>query len=210
MLIIFAGVLACAAACFAADLWLLLCRRTLRPVLEADYTRYVPDRPRTGELFKAYWDTLTGNHMLSYIITMRLCAELECGSFLDKLRLQFYRVRLRRLQVRFGVEISYKTHIGAGLKISHGNGVVIHEGAQIGRNCTILQQVTIGNNPQKNRFQVPVIGDNCYIGAGAKVIGPIFVGDDVIIGAQSVVNKDVPAGSVVAGVPAKIIRSVHV
>lgn len=104
------------------------------------------------------------------------------------------------------MEISYKSKIGAGFKISHGNGIVIHPNAAIGKNCTILQQVTIGNNHLKDRNKVAVIGDNCFLGAGAKIIGSITIGNNVMIGAQSVVTKDVPDNSIAMGVPAKIVR----
>lgn len=82
----------------------------------------------------------------------------------------------------------------------HLNGVFIHENASLGENCTILQQVTIGANEHKHDYKkAPQLGNRVYIGAGAKIIGGIAIGDDVRIGANAVVTKNVPAGKTVVG-----------
>ena len=86
--------------------------------------------------------------------------------------------------------------------MEHYNGVVIGQDSIIGDDCIFYQQVTIG---QKND-QYPIIGNNVTIYAGAKIIGDISIEDNVIVGANAVVLKDIPANSIVAGVPAKIIR----
>lgn len=96
----------------------------------------------------------------------------------------------------------YTRKIGPGLFIQHGFATVI-AAAEIGENCWINQQVTIGYS---NRFDCPTLGRNVHVSAGAKVIGAIRIGDDVIVGANAVVVKDVPANATVAGVPAHIIR----
>lgn len=91
-------------------------------------------------------------------------------------------------------------NIGGGLRIPHLNGIYIHNNATLGENCTILQQVTIGANEHKIEYgKAPQIGNRVYIGAGAKVIGNIVIGDDVRIGANAVVTKSVPAGKTVVG-----------
>lgn len=82
---------------------------------------------------------------------------------------------------------------------------MVHARAVVGRNTIIGQCVTIGG--RSKHYNVPVIGENVYIGAGAKILGPITIGDNCVIGAGAVVLKDIPANSVVAGVPAKIIKS---
>lgn len=90
--------------------------------------------------------------------------------------------------------------IGGGLRMPHLNGIFIHNSVTIGENCTILQQVTIGANEHKIDYKsAPQIGNRVYIGAGAKVIGKITIGDDVRIGANAVVTKDVPQGKTVVG-----------
>ena len=89
--------------------------------------------------------------------------------------------------------------------LPHGlNGIVISDRARIGKSCTILQQVTIG---VRNLGEgAPIIGDNVFIGAGAKVLGEISVGNGAKIGANAVVLEDVPEGATVVGNPGRIIR----
>ena len=100
-----------------------------------------------------------------------------------------------------------ETSIGAGTKFGYGGiAVVIHRRARIGRRCQIGPRVTVGGT--SGHFDVPVIGDDCTLHSGAVVIGPIKVGNNVIIGANAVVNRDVPDNVVVAGVPARVIRSI--
>jgi serine O-acetyltransferase len=94
-----------------------------------------------------------------------------------------------------GVEIGPGAVIGPGLRISHGNGIVIGGYARIGRNALLLHQVTIGSPHPGTVEKMPVIGDNVFIGAGAKVIGEITVGDDVFIGVNAIVARDIPSGS---------------
>ena len=82
----------------------------------------------------------------------------------------------------------------------HLNGIYIHPNAIIGENCTILQQVTIGANEHRIDYKsAPRIGNRVYIGAGAKIIGDVVIGNDVRIGANAVVTKSVPAGKTVVG-----------
>jgi len=110
-----------------------------------------------------------------------------------------------RYQFMFGVEIN-SVNIGEGLYLPHPNGIVIHPKVVIGKNCSILQQVTIGNNGNKGLDNLAIIGNNVAIGAGVKIIGPVKIGNNVTIGANSVVVKDIPHNVVAAGVPAKIIK----
>ena len=93
-----------------------------------------------------------------------------------------------------------------GVKFAYGGiATVIHARAVVGKNTVIGQCVTIGG--RSRHYEVPKIGDNVYIGAGAKILGPVTVGDNSVIGAGAVVLKDVPANSVVVGVPAKVIKT---
>lgn len=156
------------------------------------------------DLLKGYFDTLSETRTLSYVITMRICHILHKKK--NTFPLVYFRYRLRKLQLKFGIEISYTSEIGAGFHIAHGNGIVVHPNTKIGENCSILQQVTIGNNLNKSRNDVAQIGDSVFIGAGAKIIGPVKIGDRVTIGANSVVTRDVPSGYTVVGSPARAIN----
>ena len=102
----------------------------------------------------------------------------------------------------FGLEISPGADIGGGLYIAHPIGTVISV-ERMGQNCTIIAGVTIG---MRNSFEFPRIGDNVFIGAGARILGNIEIGDDAVIGANAVVIHDVPAGGTAVGIPAKVIR----
>ena len=105
----------------------------------------------------------------------------------------------------FACWLPHAAKIGKGLVLGYGGlGIVIHSNAQIGDNVHIDQFVTLGGNARQSG--VPKIGDNVYIGCGAKILGPITIGNDCVIGANSVVIKDVPANCVVAGVPARVIH----
>lgn len=105
-----------------------------------------------------------------------------------------------------GIEIHPGAKIGKALFIDHGVGVVIGETAEIGDNCLIYHNVTLGNNSKNvEGRRHPKIGNNCMVGCGAKILGPITIGDNVNIGANSVVLKDVDSNSTVVGTPAKVV-----
>lgn len=105
----------------------------------------------------------------------------------------------------FNCSVPASCKIGGGTKFGYGGiGVVIHARSEIGSNCLIGQNITIGG--RSGHYEVPRIGNNVEICAGSRVLGPITIGDNAIIGANAVVIKDVPENAVVAGVPAKIIK----
>lgn len=107
-----------------------------------------------------------------------------------------------------GIELRYRTTVGPGLALFHGMALVVHEGAIIGANCTLRQSTTIGAKQLANGTQspCPVLGDGVDVGANVVILGPVKIGAGAVIGAGSVVVKDVPAGAVVAGNPAQDIR----
>jgi serine O-acetyltransferase len=106
----------------------------------------------------------------------------------------------RMAQFLTGVEIAPGAKIGPGLLISHGNGIVIGQWTVIGRHCTLMHQVTLGAPAPGRLAEMPQVGDNVYIGAGAKLIGGIKIGDDCFIGVNAVIGQDVPSSSrVIAG-----------
>ena len=104
-----------------------------------------------------------------------------------------------------GVEIHPGAILGTGLFIDHATGVVIGETAEVGDDVTIFHGVTLGGTSSEPGKRHPTVGDRVVIGAGAKILGPIKIGDDSRIGANSVVVKEVPAGASVVGVPGQLI-----
>ena len=109
-----------------------------------------------------------------------------------------------------GAEIFPQARIAPGLTIKHPGGIVIGSGAKIGRDCTILQNVTLGEKlGASGDHSYPTIGNRVTICAGAVIVGPVTIGDDATIGANAVVLMDVPAGATAVGVPARILRSGH-
>lgn len=105
-----------------------------------------------------------------------------------------------------GIEIHPAAKIGAGFFIDHGMGVVIGETTEIGEDCLLYQGVTLGGTGKEKGKRHPTLGNHVVVGGGAKVLGPIRIGDYVKIGANSVILKDVPDYSIVVGVPGKIIK----
>lgn len=114
-----------------------------------------------------------------------------------------YGYRLHRQAVRCGFEIPPNT-CGPGLSIAHRGTIVVHPDARIGSNCRLHVDVVIGTRPGPPPEEVPRIGDNCYIGPGAKIFGGIVLGDNLVVGANSVVNSSFPDGHMtIAGAPAR-------
>ncbi len=106
-----------------------------------------------------------------------------------------------------GIEIHPAAKIGRGFFIDHGMGVVIGETTEIGDSVTLFQGVTLGGTGKERGKRHPTLGNHVVVGAGAKILGGIRIGDSVKIGANSVVLKSVPAHSTVIGVPARIIKT---
>ncbi|GGB37172.1 hypothetical protein GCM10011380_28230 [Sphingomonas metalli] len=120
--------------------------------------------------------------------------------------LAYLRERLAVQRHRFwsivtGADIPIDSVIGGGLLLPHPNGIVIHPAARIGPNCLLFQQVTIGATQRG----VPTLGGHVDVGAGAKILGPVMIGDHARIGANAVVVSDVPAGATAVGIPARIV-----
>lgn len=110
------------------------------------------------------------------------------------------RIIRKIMRILFSAEIPFTCEIDKGVILKHGGlGVVIHDSAKIGRNTVIFQNVTIGGREGRG---VPVIGENVYIGAGACILGQVYIGDNSRIGANAVVITDVEPNSTYVGIPA--------
>jgi serine O-acetyltransferase len=112
-----------------------------------------------------------------------------------------YRLLFKLVQIVTGIELPCEAEVGQGFTIDHFGGVVVSGYAKFGDNCRIRTGVCVGLSHVEDPC-APVIGHNVDIGAGAKVLGRIMVGDNVVIGANAVVIRDVPSNSIATGVPA--------
>jgi serine acetyltransferase len=118
-----------------------------------------------------------------------------------------YRMFYRKIRNTYGIELPYTVLLGRRVIVEHQHGIVIHGNSVIGDDCIIRQGVTIGNRYLDQPFEAPKLGKRVNIGAGAKILGNVTIGDDVCIGANAVVISDIPSGQTVVGIPAKIIHS---
>lgn len=115
-----------------------------------------------------------------------------------------HKILIKFSEMFFGISIGSNAQIGKGLIIEHFGSIIIHSNVVIGDHVIIRQGVTIGNRLIEAPDEAPVIGNYCNIGAGAKILGKVVVGDGASIGANAVVIKDVPANAIAVGVPAVI------
>ncbi len=119
----------------------------------------------------------------------------------------FARFMLSHYTYKLGISIPYVTQIDSGFYIGHFGGIVINEQSTIGKNCNISQGVTLGQANRGKNKGYPTLGNNIYIGPGAKIIGAVIIGNNVAIGANCVVTKNISDNSVVVGIPGKVISS---
>jgi serine O-acetyltransferase len=138
-----------------------------------------------------------------YTFYMRLCNYLKNSRFRKAYIPLFIicRLILRRYEFKYSIQLPYNTQVGYGLHIGHHGGIVINQRCKIGNNVNLSHGVTLGYT----RTGVPRVGNDVYLGAGAKVIGGITIGNNVAIGANSVVTKNMPDNAIVVGIPGKII-----
>lgn len=135
-------------------------------------------------------------------MALRALAWFRLGSWFKRRRIPVVPGFIQRLIYRrYGLEIIVGGDIGGGLYIAHPIGTVI-SAQRIGANCSIIAAVTIG---MRNEWAFPTIGDDVFIGAGARVLGGITIGDKAVIGANAVVIHNIPAGATAVGIPARVV-----
>lgn len=139
-----------------------------------------------------------------YTYWLRLCTYLYSRK-ISRFAFPIAWLVYHRLQLKYGIGISFKQTIGPGLFIGHHGGIFTNERSVIGKNCNLSHEVTIGLSLRGEKRGVPVIGDNVYIGPGAKIFGKVKIGNNAAVGANCVVTGDVPENAVVVGVPGKVI-----
>jgi serine O-acetyltransferase len=113
-----------------------------------------------------------------------------------------YRWMYRKCRNHYGIEVPYSAKIGRRVVFEHQHGIVIHGNSEIGDDSILRQGCTLGNKSLDRPFDAPKLGKRVNVGAGAKILGAVTVGDDAVIGANSVVLKDVPADMIAVGLPA--------
>lgn len=176
-------------------------KKELREALAQDMLRYEIRKPVSWRTFFIYFyiQVLPG---LKYTIILRYCQYYRRK---NRLLFYFFYLWLRRLKYKYGIDISYRTKIGKGLYIGHFGGIVVHGDAVIGENCNLSQGMTIGVLARGKNAGIPIIGDRVFFGPGAVILGGINIGNDVLIGANSLVTFDVPDQSVVSTSIAQIV-----
>lgn len=168
--------------------------RTLRELMEywaEDYDVHRRDASRPG--FRAIAAHRLGNY--------RMHASQPWKGLLSLI----YQPLYEHCRNHYGVELPYSAKVGRRVLIEHQGGIVIHGCAEIGDGCIIRQGVTLGNRHMNAPFAAPILGARVNVGAGAKILGRIEIGNDASIGANSVVLEGVPAGSVAVGIPARVL-----
>lgn len=179
----------------------------------------IKDRKELKEFIRADRDALKQKHPFLAKITFGEHARIRTFLYVlryaeywnsrndiwGKICFAFYYLRYRRLCLKYNIFIALNT-LGKGVCIEHPGFIRIDSFCSIGENCTILPMVLLGKKkPTVDCFIN--IGNNCYIGTGATILGPVSIGNNVTIAAGAVVLHDVPDNVVVAGVPAKIVKS---
>ncbi len=138
------------------------------------------------------------NHSFFYVFRLgNMC--INADDMIRNMGEFFFRLIMKMKYNKYN-HIPLETKIGGGLRLPHLLGIVISGNAIIGKECTIMHQVTIGVDDIGENNKAPIIGNNVFIGAGAKIIGDITIGDNVIIGAGAIITKNVPSGKTVVGI----------
>jgi serine acetyltransferase len=117
-----------------------------------------------------------------------------------------YRSLYRKVRNGYGIDLPYTVKLGRRVVIEHQNGIIIHGYSEIGDDSIIRQGVTLGNRYLDRPFDAPKLGARVNVGAGAKILGRVTLGDGSSVGANAVVLSDIPAGQTAVGIPAKILK----
>jgi len=117
-----------------------------------------------------------------------------------------YKALYRKIRNGYGIDLPYTVRLGRRVVIEHQNGIIIHGYSEIGDDSIIRQGVTLGNRYLDRPFDAPKLGTRVNVGAGAKILGKVTLGDGASVGANAVVLSDIPAGQTAVGIPAKILQ----
>lgn len=176
-------------------------KQDLKYYLSEDLKRFGNKRPNFKDkiLHNEVW------YIYYYIRHLRY-VEYYKNTKRSKILFLYHWLKYKRLGFKLRFTI-YPNTVGPGFRIYHaGDFVHVKSTCKIGKNCTIFPGVVFGNKYEGEDNSVVVVGDNCYIGLGVKIFGQVKIGNNVTIGANAVVTKDIPDNAVVGGIPAKIIK----
>lgn len=167
------------------------------------------DLKRFGGKVPTFKDRLLHNeawYIYHYIRHLRYVEYYQNKGGLAKFLFLWHFFKYKRLGFKLRFTI-YPGTVGPGFRIYHaGDFVHVGPNVRIGRNCTMLPGVVFGNKTEGATHERVIVGDNCYFGLGVKIFGGVTIGNNVTIGAMSVVTHDIPDNAIVAGVPAKVIK----
>lgn len=142
-----------------------------------------------------------------YNFWMRTCQYAKTNLIYKYSIYPISKLMLLHFRYKFGIRMDPSMSIGSGLFIGHFGGINVAFRSKIGKNLNISQQVTIGVKNRGKYKGYPVIGDNVYLGPGSRIIGSVKIGNNVAIGANCVVTKNIPDNSVVIGIPGRVISN---
>ena len=168
----------------------------LKKIINSDLYRMGGDLSK-----KSLLTNIILNPAFKFIYTHR-----KCNFYRNKNRFKylFYRIRLYRMNLKYGFEISNEAKIGIGFKIDHRGAIVINPNAIIGKNVNVTSGVLIGQQNRGIKKGSPKIGNNVWIGANSSIVGKVNIGNNVLIAPGSFINFDVPDNSIVIGNPGVI------
>jgi serine O-acetyltransferase len=174
----------------------------LRYLIYTDFFR-ITEKPTV----KNFISSLLHVPGFKYCFWMRVCRYLKYKNIIKLIFYPIAKGMYIHYTYKYGISIPFTISISEGFYIGHFGGIFVNPKVTIGKNCNISQDVTIGVKNRGENVGVPTICNDVYIGPGAKIFGKIMIGNNVAIGANSVITKDIPDNSVVVGIPGRIISS---
>jgi putative colanic acid biosynthesis acetyltransferase WcaB len=164
----------------------------------------------TGLLIREDLRANHGDPRSQYVMLMfRACQWLKNSSSLTRrIAVPLRAVYMVTVVWILGIDLPLGTRVGAGLRLLHAYGLVVHQDTKIGEHCVLKHGCTLGvrSGPEKPEYnRPPILGNRVDLGPGAQVLGPCVIGDDAVIGAGAIVLIDVPAGAVAVGNPARVV-----
>ncbi len=168
--------------------------------IKADFERIVADEMGYGNKMRMLISALLSQGFQAILVYRfaRWCMLKHIPVYPLRLLLE------RFIEITTGISLPGDVEIGKGLRIYHFGEIIIHSAVKIGEGCTLHQGVTIGD--RGNPLKAPSIGNNVFVGAGAKILGDITIGNNCKIGANAVVLESVPDNCIAVGVPARIVK----